>query len=115
MNIAERKSDSKLTTLVVCINRRMAADIPSCAARGSLERAEALERGVALRRIDVKVERLRCLGLCDVGPNLRLVPGGSFFSRVGAEDIPEVLNYLEKACGIRPESPPEQPLPAPGT
>jgi (2Fe-2S) ferredoxin len=115
MKIAERKSDSKLTSLVVCINRRLSMDMPSCAARGSLARAEALERGVAERRIDVKVERMRCLGLCDVGPNLRLVPGGSFFSRVGAEDVPEVLDYLEKACGLRPESPQEEPLPPPGT
>ena len=115
MKIAERKSDSKLTTLVICINRRLSADMPSCAARGSVARAEALERGVEERQIDVRVERMTCLGLCDVGPNLRLVPGGAFFSRVAAEDVPEVLNYLEKVCGLRTEPSDEEPLPPPGT
>jgi (2Fe-2S) ferredoxin len=114
MNIAERPSDITPTTLIVCVNLRLRADQPSCAGRGAVEQADALERGIHERRINVKVERIRCLGHCPVGPVLRLAPAGAFFSRVEPQDIGEVLDRLEKACGILPPADSEPP-PAPGS
>ena len=113
MNIAERPSETRPTTLIVCVNLRLRADQPSCAGRGAVEQADALERGIRERRINVKLERIRCLGHCPVGPVLRLAPAGAFFSRVGPADIREVLDHLEKTCGILP--PDSEPLPAPGS
>lgn len=104
-------SEQRPRTLLICVNRRFGSDQPSCAARGSVAIADALEAGIRARRIDIETERLRCLGQCLRGPNLRLAPGGSFYHRVAIEDVPSVLDALEKTCGTRPESAAEMPLP----
>ena len=99
MEVSERSPSARPTTLVVCINRRLRADQPSCAARGAEALADALERGIAERCLDMRVERIKCLGYCQRGPNLRLAPGGAFFFAVGKDDLSAVLDRLETACG----------------
>jgi len=92
------------TTLLICVNRRFKAAEPSCAARGSLGIADAIERGVQERRIDVRIERIVCLGRCNAGPTLRLAPGGRFFLETKPDSVPEILDTLEQACGVRDET-----------
>ncbi len=81
-----------MATIIVCVNRRFTPGKPSCAARGSEALADALERAVKRRGLDVSVTRLMCLGRCHEGPNARVAPGGRFFRGVTAEDIPEIIN-----------------------
>ena len=88
----------KPNTLIVCVNRRLEASGPSCAARGSEEIADALEKGVTERNIDVVIERICCLGHCAEGPTLRLVPGGSFLQGTRLEDVPALLDDLAHRC-----------------
>jgi len=92
-------TDTPSVKLLVCINRRFGADQASCAARGSESVADAIERGIAERGLDLPVERICCFGKCQDGPNMRLAPGGEFFMGVGLERVPDVLDALERTCG----------------
>ncbi len=96
-----RRAAGKPRALAICVNRRFGLDRPSCGERGSVDIADALERAVGERRIDIRIERLECLGQCAHGPSMRIVPAGRFFLEVTMDDIPEVLGILEAACGRR--------------
>ncbi len=61
--------------------------------------ADALEAGIRERAISVVLERLVCFGLCAEGPNARLIPGGSFHKGIKKEDVPALLDELERNCG----------------
>ena len=111
MHRSKASTEQRPRTLLICVNLRFGSDKPSCTARGSVAIADALDAGIRTRRIDIESERLRCFGQCPHGPNLRLAPGGSFFHGVEIEDVPSVLDALEKACGTRSETDAEKPLP----
>ena len=82
------------TVIVVCVNVRIGPRAVSCGGRESEAIADALETGISARKLDAKVERIRCLGLCAKGPNVRLVPGGSWFNEVTIDDTPTILDHL---------------------
>jgi len=86
--------------LMICTNRRYGADDASCAARSSLDMAEAIEAGVLERSINISVERSVCLGQCTKGPTLRLAPGGRFILGRSLDDIADILDELEDLCGL---------------
>ncbi|MBO6520625.1 MAG: (2Fe-2S) ferredoxin domain-containing protein [Rhodospirillales bacterium] len=90
-----------IKSVLICINRRYHADQPSCAQRGSLALADALEDGVRERKIDVEVERIKCLGQCTKGPTVRFAPGGRFSLGTSIDDVPDLLDELESLCGVR--------------
>ena len=69
---------------------------PSCAYRGSIELAAAIEKGLAERRMDLEIEHIHCLGHCRNGPTMRLAPGGKFFLGKTQEDAEAVLDDLEE-------------------
>ena len=85
----------------ICINRRFGSDRPACGSRGSEALADAIEDGVRSRNIDVTVERIVCFGMCNTGPNMRLIPGGAFHKNVDSDQVGEILDTLEDACGKR--------------
>ena len=87
-------------SVMVCINRRFRGDQPSCAARGSEAIADAVEAGIAARRIAVKMERVICLGQCTKGPTVRFAPGGRFSLGIRLEDVPAILDELQALCGV---------------
>lgn len=93
--------DPTPTTVRICINFRYRGDEPSCAARGSKAVADAIEAGVAERRIDVAVERSVCMGQCTKGPTVRLAPAGRFYLGTGLDDVEALLDELERRCGRR--------------
>ncbi len=102
--MAETDSDAKTTkpkVLMICINRRFRVDEASCAARESPAIAGALEDGVQQRKIDIRVERSVCMGQCQVGPTIRLAPGGRFILGKSMDDVDEILDELERLCGTR--------------
>jgi len=80
--------------VVVCVNYRANPQQPSCAARGGERIADLIERGIAAENIGIMLERFKCLGRCDEGPNLRMAPGGEFCSGVRPEDVPALLEKI---------------------
>jgi len=114
MKVRPGRPDATPNALVVCVNLRLRADAPSCAARGGIAIADALEHGVTARNLNVAVERICCLGLCTQGPNIRLAPGGAFYSEVSLGDVPAILADLEARFGRHPGNAPAI-TDAPGT
>ena len=80
--------DQPVATVIVCVNRRLGHDKPSCAGRGSEAIADALEAAAA--GTGVRVTRLKCFGRCAEGPNVR-VRGGRFFRGATLDDVPAIL------------------------
>ena len=80
--------DPASRTILVCINRRLGHDKPSCAARGSEALARALEAAAA--GTGLTVTRLKCFGRCAEGPNVR-IHGGRFFRGAGVQDVPRIV------------------------
>jgi len=64
-----------------------------CAARGSRSVLEALRKEVAERGLanDVLVTACGSFGLCDRGPNVIVYPEGVWYSEVGPDDVPEIV------------------------
>ena len=93
---------------MICINLRPGSDRPSCSARGSAAVADALERGIAERRINITLERSVCMGQCTKGPTVRFAPGGRFHLGTTLERVDIILDELESLCGLCAEdnSPP---------
>lgn len=106
---ADQPSHLQPRTLLICINRRFKASEPSCAARGSLPIADAIESGIRERRIAIAVERIVCLGQCTKGPTLKLVPG-EFILATTMDMVPGILDRLQAACGIRADDGPPMHL-----
>ena len=98
-------------SLLICVNRRYRSDQSSCAARGSLKIAKAMEDGIRHRRIELATERLCCLGQCTEGPAMRLTPGGEYFLGVTLADVPGFLDRLEREFGTHPETDEAEALP----
>ncbi len=82
------------TTLLVCINSRLAGDKPSCAGRGSEQLADALEQALVERGLAVALGRIKCFGRCHEGPNVRLAPGGRFWRGAGLRDVTAIIDHV---------------------
>ena len=78
--------------VVVCVNQRKSAT--SCGERGGGAIAAALERGLAVRGLDITLRRRNCLGPCLNGPNLCIFPGASWIAGAQPGDVPEILDLL---------------------
>ena len=65
-----------------------------CTSSGSDKIQEAFERELAANDLasEIKVVRTGCFGLCAVGPVVIVHPDGTFYSRVTAEDVPEIVS-----------------------
>jgi NADP-reducing hydrogenase subunit HndC len=64
-----------------------------CAGGGSAKVLEALHRelGAAGLSDDVQVSSCGCLGLCESGPVMVLYPEGAWYTKLTAEEIPEIV------------------------
>ncbi len=87
--------------LMICTNRRYGAESASCAARSSLQIADAIENGVRTRNINIVIERSVCMGQCLKGPTLRMAPGGGFILGKTLDDVDAILDELEASCGFK--------------
>ncbi len=88
--------------LLVCVNRRLGAEAPSCAGRGSERLAERLAALLAERGLALPVETILCFGACSRGPNVRLTPGGAFFHGVTDADLPALVDRVADAVAAAP-------------
>lgn len=86
--------------LSVCLNRRPdGSPKGSCAERGSEDiykalRAALKERGLA--RVEARAVSCSCLDACVTGPSILVEPDHVMYGRVTVEDLPEILDAVEK-------------------
>lgn len=86
--------------LTVCINDRGANAITvSCGPRGGTGLEHALYAEIERRGLDIEVQTIKCLGLCDKGPNVRLAPGKNWFHAVSANDVSDLLDQTLEHMG----------------
>lgn len=82
-------------TLIICNNHRVNPNKPSCGQRGSQHLQSCVQAYITQQKLDVHVETFKCLGHCEKGPNMKLVPNGKFFYGVTEESLGEVLASLD--------------------
>ncbi len=65
-----------------------------CTSSGSQKIVEALEKEIKANKLETEVQVVKtgCFGLCALGPVMIVYPEGTFYSRVNAEDIPEIVS-----------------------
>lgn len=81
--------------LTVCVNVRPEDGISvSCGPRGGADIAAGIEAEIGRRGLAIEVETIRCLGLCQRGPNVRLAPGNSWFHGVRVSDVAELVDQV---------------------
>ncbi len=81
---------SGIPRLTVCVNDRGPDAItPSCGRRSGTRLRDAI--AAAARETGMEVQTIRCLGLCDKGPNVRLAPGNNWFHAVDPSDAPALV------------------------
>lgn len=81
-------SDKKI---LVCTNYRANPNTPSCGARDSDRVFEALSR----LNLGVPIEKSPCLGMCNEGPNVRLVPNGACFHAVSTGNLNKLIKDIK--------------------
>ncbi|OYZ08742.1 MAG: hypothetical protein B7Y32_01935 [Methylophilales bacterium 16-45-7] len=81
-----------MKSILICLNHRKNPNQPSCGARGAAALKQQLIEAVNASGLALGVQEIQCLGECEQGPNLRLIPGGPAFHQVSADQIPAILN-----------------------
>ena len=77
--------------LLVCTNFRANPNQPSCAARGSKEIAVALAQQLQQKNVSIEIEEIQCMGYCNSGPNVRLMPNGAYFHEVSSKKFAAII------------------------
>jgi NADH:ubiquinone oxidoreductase subunit E len=77
--------------MLVCTNYRANPNNPSCAARNSKEIMSKLVLQLQKENIAIEVEEIQCLGYCNVGPNVRLIPNGEIFHEVSNKKFAKII------------------------
>ena len=98
---------SQRAELFICVNRRFGGPKPSCAGRGSPAIADAFERALVERGLDVKVVRSPCQNTCERGPSVRLVPGPILYLGTQLDEVPTIVDRIAEAlarAGTKAES-----------
>ena len=85
--------------ILVCTNFRANPNHPSCAARGSKQLLTELTIQIQQNSLAINIEESLCLGFCQVGPNVRLVPNGPFFHAVSTEKLDDLIEAAKKFSG----------------
>lgn len=80
----------------MCTNLRANPNNPSCATRNSRLVLDTLKAELTKKNIAIEVEESPCMGYCNVGPNLRLVPNGEFFHGVSTKSLAKVIKAAKK-------------------
>ena len=64
-----------------------------CTSSGSATVADALANELEAKGLsdEIKIVKTGCFGLCALGPVMIVYPEGTFYSRVTANDIPEIV------------------------
>lgn len=91
-------------TVLSCRTDRLGTVSPCCAKRGAAAVVEALRAAILAEGLPVTVEESPCLGMCSVGPNLRIVGGAVYngMSPDGLEPLLDHLRTLSQEDGLQP-------------
>jgi (2Fe-2S) ferredoxin len=83
--------------VTVCVNERPPTGIItiSCGPRGGFAIAAALEAELKRRGVPARFATIKCLGLCEKGPNVRLTPSNSWFHGVHDADVAAISDIVE--------------------
>lgn len=81
--------------LVICNNRRLTAQKPSCG-EANMAIATRLEMLTQELQIPISIEYKKCLSQCDKGPNMRLAPSGQFFHGVTLDSVPAIIEEIKR-------------------
>lgn len=83
-----------------------------CMSSGAQEIKESLEKEVAAKGLEEKVEirRVGCIGLCGRGPLVTVEPGNKMFERVTPETAPSIIDSLAGGTAIPREGDPNHPF-----
>lgn len=78
-------------TIFVCCNEKEPGEA-ACAARGSRALQEQLKAHMKSKNLKgrMRVSRSLCLGLCEQGPNVCVMPENVWYSNVTAADLAEI-------------------------
>lgn len=76
--------------LQVCTNARPGPGT-SCGARDGGDLLQRLAQAVAAAGLLLPVEPEKCLVRCEQGSNVRLLPDGRFWHRVGEHQVAEIV------------------------
>ncbi len=87
-------------TVTVCINDRDERFAPCCGRHGGPQILAALQDAVARGEMDADIQTIRCLGLCEKGPNLRVAPSGSLYHEVAAGDVADLVVSLKRELAL---------------
>ena len=82
--------------ILICTNFRANPNNPSCVARGSKEVMAALLQELKQKNLPIIVEESPCLGFCEIGPNLRLMPNGEFFHGVSGKKLSAIIKSTKR-------------------
>jgi NADH:ubiquinone oxidoreductase subunit E len=77
--------------ILVCTNYRANPNNPSCAARSSKEVVSALTLQLKKKNVLIEVEESPCMGFCNIGPNIHLIPNGEFFHEVSDKKFAKII------------------------
>lgn len=100
MTIVRRPMPESFTGTVgvtVCVNERPPTGIVtvSCGPRGGFAIAAAIEAELKRRGLAARFSTIKCLGLCEKGPNVRLTPSNSWFHGVHDTDVGVIIAMIE--------------------
>ena len=79
--------------VLVCTNQRTDGT-KCCAAGGSDELREQLKAKVKEAKLPVRVSKSGCLGMCETGPTVVIMPDNLWFGAVAVQDIDEIVKLL---------------------
>ncbi len=90
-----RLSDIQFKKLVlVCVNEREDGT-ESCGQKGSLELFHKIKDAIKAVRTDTRVSRTGCLGNCQSGITVAIMPKNIYLGEVREENIDEIVKMLE--------------------
>lgn len=78
--------------IFVCVNERP-PERASCRPRGGMQIAEKLKSLVKSMNLPyrVRVSKSQCLDLCEMGPNVCVMPDNVWYNGVTLEDVEEII------------------------
>lgn len=85
-----------MKSILICTHHRANPNQPSCGVRGAQALKQAFTDAVANEGLGLKIVEIQCLGECEAGPNMRLIPSGPIFHHVDLEQVPTIIDTAKQ-------------------
>lgn len=85
-----------MKSLLVCTNHRHNPNQPSCGGRDGVALKRAIAELIQHEVINLAVQEIQCLGECESGPNVRLVPSGPLLRGVNKNDLSALIKAAKE-------------------